>query len=125
MKKTTTKTPPALYRAAWLKGFRASIYDPEAGDVVPHDDAVAIAMGEDAGSAGIVDTPGEQRGYKAGAEYGSLVKKAYQAGFFPDLENALRGGNLIQVGTAGAVDAVTDFGSDPLGEIGDVLGISF
>ncbi len=114
----------AQYRSGWLKGFRAAIYDEAPGATLPHGDVVAMAMGEPS-TPGLVDSPSEARGYQSGQEYGALVRTAYNAGFFPDFENRLRGGSVVAVAASAGAEALGDFASDPLGELGDALGISF
>lgn len=112
------------YQSAWLKGVKAAWYEGATGGSEPTGDAVAMAMGQATGP-GAIDTATEKRGFKAGVEYGMLLRTAYNAGMFPDLENALAGGNEIQRATATAVDFATDVASDPVGELGDLFGLSF
>jgi hypothetical protein len=116
--------PANKYHAHYLRGFKAGIYEQPNASGVQASAILAMAMGSDPGTDP-TDTRAEQAAYAAGRRFGLLCKEAYAAGFFPDLETALRGGSIIGTAASSAASTAAQVASDPFGELADAIGLSF
>lgn len=104
--------------ASWFQGFRDGIYAEESGNSTGFNNEAAMLRAFE-GEPVEQDTRTEQKAYREGYRRAGQFKIFYKAGKFPDLENALAGGNELQRGGAAVLDQLTDFASDPFGEAAD------
>ena len=115
---TRKKVSDTEYSGAWWAGLRAAVYEQQQNLGRSNINAIALAM---EGSPIEQDSYGETVAYRRGYKKGQEMKALYRLGKFPDLENALRGGSVLEKGLESASSTALDVLSDPVGESADLL----
>ena len=111
------------YTGASWSGFRAAVYA-EDQNITGSSNMTAIALAME-GSPIEQNSAGETLAYKRGFKKGQEFTSLYRMGKFPDIQDVLRGGSVLENFTEEGASIVGDIASDPLGEISDLLGSIF
>ena len=111
------------YTGAWWSGFRAAVYA-EDQNITGASNMTAIALAME-GSPIEQNSAGETVAYKRGFKKGQEFISLYRMGKFPDIEDVLAGGSVLENFVEDGASTVADVVSDPLGEISDLLGSIF